>query len=189
MVNEYKLSLIQKTKNNKIKFNNGIIWKQQYDISKNKNIQVDLNNDGNLENINIGMDTPNGTKINVYFQESGYNLIYDMSLSENLNLFDEAGDVKENYFIHLDVFDFDNDFIPEIIVAIGDGLNELQVSILKYTNKIQDSNESPYKEIGSIIGQSNILIDEDEKAILVPYGSQGLYDKYVYKDWKIVKSN
>ena len=76
--------------------------------------------------------------------------------------------------------DFDNDKKPEIIVAAGDALTNLEVSIFKYTGE----KDKVYKEIGYIGGQSKIIITKN-KTIEAPYGSQGLFEQYKYSKGKL----
>lgn len=157
-----------------------ITWIQEYDINKNKYIEYDIDNDGIKEGISIGMDTPNGTKVVIIKGDKGYNLMYDASIGSNTNLFDDYGGLKEGYLLQICFFDFDNDGIKEIIIADGDKLINLGVSIIKY-----DSNKkaNPFYEIGYIEGQKKIIITKDKK-IEVPYASQGLFTIYKYVDNK-----
>lgn len=158
-----------------------ITWKQTYEINKNLLYKIDLNNDKKADMVELGMDSPNGTKLNVIIGNSGFNLL-NTSKVYGMDLFNEDGDMQKNGYIQVAFVDFDKDKKPELVVAAGDGLIDLGVSIFKYTgNKI-----NLYKEIGYIEGQSNITIDKNNH-IIAPYGSQGLYTEYQYKSGKIVE--
>jgi hypothetical protein len=98
-----------------------------------------------------------------------------------LSLFDDYGDLREGNSIQLCFLDLDDDGEKELIIAAGDDLINLSVSIYKYNPTAKSLEESPYAEVGKIEGQRRILITKDKK-INVFYGSQGLYDTYIYKE-------
>lgn len=154
-----------------------IIWQQKFDPKNEKTLMFDLNKDKKNDIIKISMDHPNGTLVRVIIKNFGVNLLDDSTLYNNEMIFDEFGDLNENFYLQIGLFDFDKDNKQEIIVAAGDGSIVLGASIFKYTGK----KEHPYKEIGYIEGQEFINITK-EKTIEVPFGSQGLYSEY-----KIIK--
>jgi hypothetical protein len=104
-----------------------------------------------------------------------------MSIENGFN----DGELEENYFIQIATYDFDGDKNPEIIVAVGDGLVNLNVNVFKFIaplNQLNASKEENWKLIGNFQGQEQIIIEN--KKISVPYGSQGLFDEYIYSNGK-----
>lgn len=169
-------------------YGNGLeyaIWEQEYQIDKNKEISLDLNNDGELEQIIVGMDTPNGQRVTLFHKDYGINLLYDSSIELGIteDLFDEFGTLSEGCMMQVVAVDFDNDGEKEIVIAIGDGLTTLGVSVMKidYSGK-----NLSCKEIGYFEGQGEISI-ENNKNITIPFGGQGLFEEYTYKFGKFVK--
>lgn len=163
-----------------------IFWQQEYLFDQNKELEVDLNNDGELDLIVVGMDSPNGEKVLVIHKAHGINLMHYIS-SEMLdsieNLYDEF-ELKEGNMMQVVLVDFDNDGQEEIVLAIGDGLTTLGVNIFKMD---YDSNDLHAKEIGFFQGQEKIHIDKNNN-IIIPFGNQGLYEQYKYEKGKFVKA-
>ena len=103
------------------------------------------------------------------------NEIFDRYFSMNTGL------AEEDQCLQIGLVDFDNDEIPEIIVAVGSATSAYAY-ILKYTGE----GEYFYKIIGRIQGQSIFLVSPT-KAFLAPYGSRGFCCIYVYKNGKFTK--
>ena len=95
----------------------------------------------------------------------------------SLNNIEENDDWK---LLQICVYDFDKNGVNEIVIAYGDGLTNLKVSIYNRVNKV-------YKEIGSFEGQENCTIDKNQ--IIAPYGSQGLFDEYTIRLGEFHKTN
>ncbi len=92
-----------------------------------------------------------------------------------------TGLAQEDQCLQIGLVDFDNDGIPEIIVAVG-SITDSYAYILKYTGE----GEYFYKIIGRIRGQSIFLVSPT-KAFLAPYGSRGFCSVYVYKNGKFIQ--
>jgi hypothetical protein len=114
-----------------------------FDINKNiKNISIEL-----------GLDSPNGTKATIVMGHNGYNLIV---LSKQLlkSAFDKYGELNDGYYIQASIFDFDKDGDNEVVLSIGNKSTELGLSIFKYAN-------NDFNQIGYIEGQSQAYINKD----------------------------
>lgn len=102
----------------------------------------------------------------------------------------EDGSLCEMCCIEAGLYDFDNDDFGEIIVCISDGIIDMYVFVFKYTpskdNALQGTKRE-WKVVGAFTGQSKIYIDK--KSIILPYGSQGLFTGYEWKNGKFVEIN
>lgn len=133
----------------------------------------------------FGLDHPNGTKIHVYFPEDSFAWQLDMSIYDGSSVFENSGELEENYVLQGAQYDFDNDGIAELIIAAGDGLINLNVWVFSYTHVENVKKINPFRMELATYGQSNIYLDKNE--IIFPYGSQGLYDSYKYVDKEFLK--
>lgn len=138
--------------------------------------------------LRIGRNTPNGTKIMAVFPEYGVNMPVDFG--ESLGAFNEYGDLNEGYYIQVAEHDFNNDSIPEIIVAVGNHSIDLVVNVIKYhaPASLEDAGRPENWElVGMFTGQHEAFIDSE--AISLPIGSQGLYKEYTWVKNKFIETN
>jgi hypothetical protein len=161
---------------------NQVIWGK----TSKKDVTLKLNFVSSIKPISItaGLDHPNGTKFIVLFDGSNTAINIGNILAIE-NGFDEFGDLQESFYVQIATYDFDGDKNPEIIVAVGDGLVNLNVNVFKFIapkNQLNASKEENWKLIGDFQGQEQIIIEN--KKISVPYGSQGLFDEYIYSNGK-----
>jgi hypothetical protein len=161
---------------------NQVIWGK----SSKKDITLKLNYLSSVKPISIttGLGHPNGTKFIILFDGSNTAINIGNILSIE-NGFDEFGDLQESFYVQIATHDFDDDKNPEIIIAVGDGLVNLNVNIFKFIapiNQLNASKEENWKLIGNFQGQEQIIIENNK--ISVPYGSQGLFDEYIYSNGK-----
>ncbi len=143
---------------------------------KVKEMNVDLNGDGNLESFSIGRDHPNGVLILGVANETGQNFADDI----NLDYASNSDAINDDYFVQVTCLDFDNDNTKEIAVSIGNMLIEMQTLIYRYTN----STDQPFEYVGKIEGQEKMMV-KDNGNIIAPFGSQGLNEEYKYVDKKL----
>lgn len=165
-----------------------ILWKNEKLFYKNKEIKLDLNNDEKLEYISVGLDSPNGEKVTIVSDNIGVNLLHyisDEMYSAIENLYDDIGELKEGNMIQVVFIDFDDDGKDEVVLAIGDGLVNLGVSIFKID---YDSKDLNFNELAFFRGQGEIHIDKN-KSIEIPFGSKGLFEKYEYKNGIFIDMN
>lgn len=136
----------------------------------------------------VGRDHPNGTKILALFP--GYGVHLPLKFADDFGGFDEFGEINKGYYVQVAEHDFDNDGTPEIVVAVGDGLIDLTVNIVKYHAPLspEDAGRDENWELaGSFTGQEKALIDG--ATISLPYGSQGLYTEYTWIKKKFIQTN
>lgn len=178
--------LLQKMTNNQIKaIPNSVIWgKKSFD-----NVTLKLNYTSEIRptELTIGLNHPNGIRILALFPGCGVNL--PLKYEKDFGGINEYGDLNKGYYIQIAEHDFDNDGAPEIIIAVGDGLTDLAVNIVKYhapqSSKDAGSDKN-WSLVGSFTGQEKAIIEED--SISLPYGSQGLFTKYKLAKNKFIKT-
>lgn len=93
--------------------------------------------------------------------------------------FDDFGDIKDGFIIDIAQHDFDADGNPEIVAAVGNGLDQLQVDVLEYhpPQKYADRGRSQnWTVLGSLSGQSRVEVDGNK--LRLPVGSQGRFEEY-----------
>lgn len=137
----------------------------------------------------VGYDNPNGMKFQVSFKEPSVavNLQYVIDLKKVTN---EFMDINEGYYVEVSLHDFDGDKNPEIIIVVGDGLVDLVANVVKYhppTARTDAGRIENWSLLGTFYGQEFIRIINTK--IVLPIGSQGLYDEYNFIENKFVKTN
>jgi len=96
---------------------------------------------------------------------------------EILDEYGELADI-ENYSIQVGAHDFNNDGVEEIIFAIGDGLIHGEVFVYSY-HKVDDIKKIyPFHLELKEYFQEKVLIENNK--ILLPYGSQGLFEEFTW---------
>lgn len=139
--------------------------------------------------LRIGQDTPNGIKIMAIFPE--YAVVnMPVDFGGDFGGFNDYGELNEGYYIQVAEHDFNNDSIPEIIVAVGNGSHDLVVNVIKYhaPASLEDAGRPENWELlGMFTGQQEAFIDGE--AISLPFGSQGLYTEYTWVKTKFIKTN
>lgn len=105
------------------------------------------------------------------YNNRGYNFVSDFSREINY----------ETDKLQISCVDLDRDGEKEIIVSVGDGFSSLETLIYKF---VPDSSDL-FELHGRIGGQQKMYIDIKKGNIVAPYGSQGLYDEYIYWDKKV----
>ena len=161
-----------------------IIWK---DTDQDKELPLHFRAANCPKSIRLGVDHPNGTKIDARFP--GWFVQLPLKLDQDFNAFDEFGGLKSGYFIQVAEFDIDSDGQPEILVLFGNGLIDLYVNVFKYhpPQKSKDvQREENWEVIGSFTGQEYLLVSK--QTIQIPYGSQGLYSEYCWVKGKFVQT-
>lgn len=179
--------LIQKINKNQIQFfQNSKVWgKTSFD-----DLRFELHYRAKVRptTLIIGKDSPNGTKFLALFSEGYVHL--PLKFANDFGGFDEFGDINKDYYAQVAEHDFDNDGIPEIIVAIGDGLIDLAVNVIKYHAPLSPNDAGRgenWELVGSFTGQEKAIIDGNK--IYLPYGSQGLYTEYFLIKNKFIQTN
>jgi len=166
---------------------NNVIWGKE--TTSDISLDLDYKTKVKPALMTIGYDNPNGTKFKVYFKDLNVavDLRYVISMESGFN---EWGDCDEGYYVQVATHDFDNDKNPEIIIAVGDGIIDLSVNVIKYhppTNGEDAIRIENWTVVASFQGQDKIHVEG--QVITVPIGSQGLYDEYTWLNGKFLKSN
>lgn len=90
----------------------------------------------------------------------------------NLNSFEES-ETLDTTTLSVIEHDFDNDSINEIVLINSDGGGIVNVLVYKHENCL-------IKLVANLSGQ--FIIKLDKNSIILPYGSQGLCDEYLYRN-------
>ncbi|MHB8279469.1 MAG: DUF4062 domain-containing protein [Candidatus Humimicrobiaceae bacterium] len=158
-------------------------------IINENTIDTDLDGDGQKEKIIFGRHTPNGTKLQVLIGKDLFELSFD------IKGLDEYGEIGNS--CQLAIKDVDNDGFSEILFAFETGnmnISELHLNIFKfnrekYFKSSRDERINPFYKIAYFSGYFNpelrFRIINGGK-IEIPYGSQGLYDTYVWNGNKFI---
>ena len=133
-----------------------------------KEIKVDLDNDGKKEKISFG-DNGDGVYFDYYNPtKDKFQFLLSNDLSQNPR--------EANYYL-------DNDGIKEIIFSAYDPADS---GVALHSFVWKEINEE-YKYIGNIEGQTYMYFDTDSQSVVVPIGTQGLYSEYRIENNKIVE--
>ena len=166
---------------------NKIIWGKE--STKDITLSLDFKTKVKPNQILIGYNSPSGTKFYVTFKDLGVfvDLLNIISMEGGLN---EYGDCDEGFYIEVATHDFDNDKNPEIIIAVGNGLFEMWVNIIKYHPPLKPEDAirtENWTVVASFYGQNEIHIDK--QVINVPIGTQGLFEEYTWINGEFVETN
>lgn len=160
--------------------NNNFIICSSDDIFEEKTIHADLDFDGKKETIIIRSDYA-GVKVLGFKGKYGADLLsdkkifYDARTRELLDLgFNESGELENGYYIQVSYIDLNNDHKYEVLISIGNKQSEMITAIYK----VRDAEGDSFKLMGIIEGQSKMRLDGNH--IIAPYGSQGLFEEYIY---------
>ena len=79
---------------------------------------------------------------------------------------------------------------PYIVIAVGDALTELHITVLKYHPPVNQEDAirlENWEEVGSFTGQAQARIDGD--TIDLPFGSVGLATEYTIVKGRFVETD
>lgn len=153
---------------------NFLIWG-----TSDKDKQLPLKLDGEKASIVVGSNTPNSIKLRVVVDsmQTGW----DLALPTNQDSpFDDFGDLKEGFSLYLKDHDFDGNGTPEVVVAASNQLDQTFVWVFGYNFVALENGTSPLELLLNVEGQSDVILEGNK--ILLPFGSQGLFDEYVYNN-------
>lgn len=166
---------------------NKIVWGKEN--TKDITLSLDFKTKVNPHQILVGYNSPSGTKFYVTFKDLSafVDLSNIISMESGLN---EYGDCDEGYYIEVATHDFDNDKNPEIIIAVGNGLFDMWVNVIKYhppLNPEDATRTENWTVIASFYGQNEIHVDKH--IINIPIGTQGLFSEYSLINGKFIETN
>lgn len=149
-------------------------------------IKVDLDNDGQKEEIVFG-DSEDGLYFNYYNPtKDKFQFLLSNDLSQNpeeVNYYFDNGETRKEVSYQITPLDLDNDGIKEIIFSAYDP-TDFGLALHSFIWKKINEN---YQYIGNIEGQTYMYFDKDTQSIIVPIGSQGLYQEYMIENSYIVE--
>lgn len=150
-----------------------------------REIKVDLDNDGQKEEIVFG-DSEDGLYFNYYNPtKDKFQFLLSNDLSQNpeeVNYYFDNGETRKEVSYQITPLDLDNDGIKEIILSAYD-TTDFGIVHSFIWKKINEN----YQYIGNIEGQTYMYFDKDTQSIIVPIGSQGLYQEYMIENSYIVE--
>ena len=151
-----------------------------------REIKVDLDNDGKKEKISFG-DNGDGIYFDYYNPtKDKFQFLLSNDLSQNpkeANYYFDNGWIRKDVSYQITVLDLDNDGIKEIIFSAYDPIDS---GVALYSFIWKEINEE-YKYIGNIEGQTYMYFDTDSQSVVVPIGTQGLYSEYRIENNRIVE--
>ncbi|MUT64926.1 hypothetical protein [Paenibacillus sp. NEAU-GSW1] len=149
-------------------------------------ITMPLELDGEKVDLVVGLDTPNGVKVLAMSVslEQGWHLQLNTNAGGG-SPFDDYGDLKEGFSLYIKEYDFENDSVPEVVIAASDGMLETYTWVFSYNYVFTEIEASPLDLIWYGEGQSDLILEDNK--ILMPFGSQGLFDEYVYSNNSFIK--
>ena len=150
-----------------------------------REIKIDLDGDGQKEEVVFG-DSEDGLYFNYYNPtKDKFQFLLSNDLSQNpeeVNYYFDNGETRKEVSYQITILDLDNDGIKEIILSAYD-TTDLGIVPSFIWKKINEN----YQYIGNIEGQTYMYFDKDTQSIIVPIGSQGLYEEYMIENSYIVK--
>ena len=142
---------------------------------EDKEIQIQLKDKQNT--IYFGKDHPNGIKIRLIEGNKAAQVPLEEIMDGILDEYGEFNDI-DNDVMQVGTHDFNNDNIDELIVTIGDNLSYGQVWIYSYHEVDDILKINPFHLELTKSFQDQIRINKNK--IQIPYGSQGLFEEYVW---------
>lgn len=151
---------------------NFLIW----DTSDNDK-KLSLNLDGEKSSVVVGNDTPNGINLRVFIDSMQSAWRLDLPVVGD-GPFDEFGDLFNGFSLYLKDHDFDEDGTPELVVAASNQIDQTFVWVFGYNFVALENGTAPLELLLNVEGQADIYVNSN--SITLPYGSQGLFDEYIY---------
>lgn len=150
-------------------------------------LESDFDGDGHLERVVLGRDHPNGTRLYLGRGDEVY------QLSTELEGLDDSGELSAGRWAELAAVDMTRDGIPELLVALGDGLSKCHLNVWFFDRQVWANSKrgehvNPMRYIGHIEGQSEFVVVAGGK-IDVPFGGQGRFFTMMWNGTGFVETN
>ena len=158
--------------------------------SKGITLKGDLDGDGKEERVTARIGNQAMLEIMGYKGEYGTPMqpVLGGLLEEYNSENDSTTADFADYYVQLSACDLDGDGRDEVIVAMGD--KSLTNYCAIYT--VRDADTDSFKLVGEIDGMTplsrNPFSIDENKHVLTPYGSQGLYEEYIYDKGTVFKA-
>ncbi|MEH7126580.1 DUF4359 domain-containing protein, partial [Bacillus sp. JJ1773] len=134
--------------------------------------------------LTYGRDTPNGFKFRIILDDYPVNLFLE---DYDYEIFDDLGEIPQDYTIQASTYDFDNDGNEEVIITIGDGFPHGKFWVFGYSSVKNVDEINPMRLLLTEYFQSKLILSDN--VIMVPIGSQGLFEEYIFTNNKFYFSN
>lgn len=142
-------------------------------------MESDLDSDGTMEAFALRKDDT-GTIVNLYSGSSKKAInVFEDNINTD-NSLNEDGELKGEYGIQITVRDLDRDGIGEVLVAIGNDMDDMKLTIYSYE-------DGTFTNKGSIDGENIISIGTFDNIKVQSYVSPKLNSIYRYENGKIVE--
>jgi hypothetical protein len=128
--------------------------------------------------IRIGKQNPHGVRVT--FVRGDGNQVLPLNFGKEFRGLTPDGDLAADYVLHAGTFDFDRDGTPEVVVVVGDTLTDLAVNVFRLNTKKQ------FVRVGTFEGQQKAILEGN--AVVLPYGSKGLFFEYRWKNGKFIQT-
>lgn len=125
--------------------------------------------------------------LNLFTPYQGKRLTLPVVFSEGFEGISQNGRLEKGFFVQAAEYDITGDKEPEIVIAVGDSLVNLEVNIFQYQSPKDGKGVGSWKRIGSFSGQSKAVVEGN--SIFLPYGSQGLFEQHQWKANRFAKVN
>lgn len=122
-------------------------------LLKGESFQLDrdLNGDGISELFRVSRESPSGLRVLASYEQRGQNLAAYLTLEE---AFDQAGDLKEDWYVQLSLWDLDDNGQPDILLSAGDGKERMETAVVLFDS----SSSQHFVYLGSVTGTSRMTV-------------------------------
>ena len=159
------------------------LYSKEQIYKKGHSFDYDFDKDGIIETIYLDKSRI-GFQIVGIQGDSGNYLHHDI-YNLDWEYWNDEWDLYDNVYIQISHYDLDSDGKEELIISIAD-MSDCHSLIYK----VRRSNNQPFFHLGTISGQTwHGMHITDDKHIICPIGSQGIFSEYyIYKD-RLVELN
>ena len=136
-----------------------------------------------------GPDHPNSMQLTLDFGSRRDNIFYVASnIQGPYKFLDEFDDLLPGFYYQVGYYDFQHNGIPELVVALGNGSDKLQVTVLRFSppkRRRDEDSEDNWKVVGSLTGKSYAQVIAG--AIVMPSNKPGASVVYSWTNGRFTK--